>query len=73
MSLVIGITLSFTQSALIYSFRTMTCDEYYKTHAWEGQGDRCAIPAIDSSAASSIALMSTVTTTSSKWACADGC
>lgn len=62
MAFVIGLTLSFTQSALIYSFRVMTCDEYYKTHKWRGHGDRCATPRIESDTASSVALMSSITT-----------
>jgi hypothetical protein len=61
-SFVVGMTFSFTQTALIYSFRTMTCDEYYKTHEWDGLGDRCAIHAIESATARSVALMSSITT-----------
>ncbi|BEJ12962.1 hypothetical protein CspHIS471_0301360 [Cutaneotrichosporon sp. HIS471] len=61
-SFVVGITFSFTQTALIYSFRTMTCDEYYKTVEWSGLGDRCAIHAIEAATARSVALMSAITT-----------
>ncbi|RSH86522.1 uncharacterized protein EHS24_004787 [Apiotrichum porosum] len=60
---VVGVmTFSLTQTALIYSFRTMTCDDYYETHEWDGVGDRCAIPVIESRTAKSIALMSSLTT-----------
>ncbi|GMK57959.1 hypothetical protein CspeluHIS016_0407930 [Cutaneotrichosporon spelunceum] len=61
-SFIVGITFSFTQTALIYSFRTMTCDEYYATRKFTGVGDRCAIHAIESSTARSVALMSAITT-----------
>lgn len=73
-SFLLSMTFAFTQTSLIYSFRTMTCDEYYKTHAspemdllgGHGNGDRCAVPAIESSTARSIALMSSTTTASSE-------
>ncbi|ORX38886.1 major facilitator superfamily domain-containing protein [Kockovaella imperatae] len=60
----LSLTFAFTQTSLIYSFRTMTCNEYYKHHAWDGPEDknRCAIPRIESSTAASIALMSSTTT-----------
>lgn len=65
---VVGVmTFSLTQTALIYSFRTMTCDDYYETHEWDGVGDRCAIPVIESRTAKSIALMSSLTTGCSEW------
>ena len=66
-SFFISMTFSLTQPALIYSFRTMTCDEYYKTHEWSGHGDRCDVEAVASAAAANIALMSSVTTGCSKY------
>lgn len=66
------ITFSVTQTALIYSFRTMTCDVYYEQHPEEGDAvssvsrDRCAIPAIDSQTAKSVAIMSGITTACSE-------
>ncbi|KAK4686960.1 hypothetical protein P7C73_g3162, partial [Tremellales sp. Uapishka_1] len=64
-SFLLSLTFAETQTSLIYAFRVMTCDEYYKTHAWGGpaDADRCALRSIESSTASSIALMSSVTTT----------
>lgn len=48
----------------------MTCDEYYKTHdEWTVTGDRCSVPKIEADSASQIALMSTVTTSCSKYPC----
>lgn len=61
-SFIVGMSFSFTQTALIYSFRTMTCDEYYNTHEWSGVGDRCSIHAIESATARSVSLMSSITT-----------
>lgn len=66
-SFIVGITFSFTQTALIYSFRTMTCDEYYKTREWTGVGDRCSIHAIESATARSVAIMSSFTTAWSEY------
>ncbi|KIR43128.1 hypothetical protein I307_04268 [Cryptococcus deuterogattii 99/473] len=62
-SFLLAMTFAFTQTSLIYAFRIMTCDEYYKTHdEWTGTGDRCSVPKIEADSASQIALMSTVTT-----------
>lgn len=67
-SFLLAMTFSFTQTSLIYAFRIMTCDEYYKTHdEWAGTGDRCSIPRIEADSASQIAIMSTVTTSCSKY------
>ena len=55
-------TFAFTQTSLIYSFRVMTCDEWYKTHVWDGQGDRCDLRTIDARAARNVAIMSSTTT-----------
>ncbi|TXT07090.1 hypothetical protein VHUM_03260 [Vanrija humicola] len=63
MSFFVALTLSFTQTSLVYSFRTMTCDEYYKTHEWDGVGDRCAVKEIEASTAKSITAMGTVMVT----------
>ncbi|WVW78540.1 hypothetical protein I302_100495 [Kwoniella bestiolae CBS 10118] len=63
-SLLLSMTFAFTQTSLIYAFRVMTCDEYYKTHDWSGSGDRCSVPAVEGRSAREIAIMSTTTTTS---------
>lgn len=64
-SLLMSMTFGFTQTALVYSFREMTCDEYYKTHPDPTltlvMKDRCSIPEIEASTAHSVALMSTMT------------
>ncbi|EIW71307.1 hypothetical protein TREMEDRAFT_27990 [Tremella mesenterica DSM 1558] len=62
-SWLLGLTFAFTQTSLVYAFRVMTCEEYYKTHSWTGAGDRCALPIIEARAARSLAIMSTTTTT----------
>ena len=56
-----SMTFAFTQTSLIYAFADMTCEEYYRTHEWSGQGDRCALSSIQAQTASSIALMSSIT------------
>jgi hypothetical protein len=56
-SFLCALSFSFTQSPLIYAFRIMTCDEYYKTHEWAGQGDRCAVHRIEADTASAVALV----------------
>ncbi|OXM77049.1 hypothetical protein C364_05564 [Cryptococcus neoformans Bt63] len=62
-SFLLAMTFAFTQTSLIYAFRIMTCNEYYKTHdEWAGTGDRCSVPRIEADSASQIAIMSTVTT-----------
>jgi hypothetical protein len=68
-SFLLSMTFAFTQTSLIYAFRTMTCDEWYKTHPFpsNGEGDVCATPAIEARTAKSVALMSSVTTTCSEW------
>ncbi|WWC87011.1 uncharacterized protein L201_001894 [Kwoniella dendrophila CBS 6074] len=65
-TLLLAMTFAFTQTSLIYSFRVMTCDEYYKTHKWDGGNEdkKCNIPYIESKTAKEIALMSTTTTMS---------
>ncbi|KAL1406277.1 hypothetical protein Q8F55_007973 [Vanrija albida] len=64
-SVLISLTFSVTQTALVYSFRTMTCDEYYRARRFEGEGDRCAVRAIEAATAARVALMSGLTTGSS--------
>ncbi|KAI0465870.1 hypothetical protein F4859DRAFT_507772 [Xylaria cf. heliscus] len=55
---IISLSFSYTQTPLLYTFRVMACDEFYK-HAppYEGDGDRCARNEVDASAASQIAIM----------------
>ncbi|TXT08630.1 hypothetical protein VHUM_02758 [Vanrija humicola] len=64
-SLLISLTFSVTQTALVYSFRTMTCDEYYRTREWTGVGDQCAVRAIEARTAERVSLMSGLTTAGS--------
>lgn len=57
-------TFGFTQTALVYSFKLMTCEDYYLTHPLPPSppgGDHCNVPAIDASTAKSVAMMSTMT------------
>lgn len=65
-ALVSATSFAFTQTSLIYSFRVMTCDDYYDHHPSPSElgrgGDRCAIPIVEARTARAIALMSTATT-----------
>ncbi|WVR04573.1 hypothetical protein IAU60_001580 [Kwoniella sp. DSM 27419] len=63
-SFLLATTFAFTQTSLLYSFRLMSCDEYYKTRSWDGpaHSDRCSVPAIESTTARQIAIMSAMTT-----------
>lgn len=72
-ALVSATSFAFTQTSLIYAFRVMTCDDYFEhTHGvgsegghaidYVGEGDRCAVPVVESRTARAIALMSTMTT-----------
>ena len=56
-----AVSFSFTQTSIIYAFRVMTCDEYYKTHAWTGVGDRCALPVIEADTANAVAIVTSTT------------
>ncbi|WWC67886.1 uncharacterized protein I206_101804 [Kwoniella pini CBS 10737] len=61
-STLLSMTFAFTQTTLIYAFRVMTCEEYHKTHTWNGNGkDKCNIPYVEAKTARQIAIMSTVT------------
>lgn len=61
-SLLMSMTFGFTQTALVYSFKLMTCEDYYLTHpSPPGPGDMCNVPAIDASTARSVAMMSSMT------------
>ena len=66
MAYCLALSFGFTQTSLIYAFRLMTCEEYYKTHEWSGLGDRCAIPTVEASTARNVAIMSSTTTGSSE-------
>ncbi|WVQ97987.1 hypothetical protein IAU59_005107 [Kwoniella sp. CBS 9459] len=63
-SFLLSMTFAFTQTSLLYAFRVMSCEEYYKTHQWNGdpQADRCAIAPVEGDTARQIALMSALTT-----------
>ena len=62
MAFFLALSFSFTQTSLIYAFRLMTCEEYYKTHEWTGTGDRCELRLIEAETARNVAIMSTTTT-----------
>ncbi|KAJ7731771.1 hypothetical protein B0H16DRAFT_200045 [Mycena metata] len=58
-------TFAFTATPLYYAYRIFNCQEYYDDPAhppYEGDGDACAIRAIESGTAKDIALMITLTT-----------
>ncbi|ODN82295.1 hypothetical protein L202_02573 [Cryptococcus amylolentus CBS 6039] len=63
-SLLLAMTFRLTQTTVIYAFRVMTCDEYYKSHDWVGErgDDKCSLPKIEAESASHVALMSMMTT-----------
>ncbi|RYP93107.1 hypothetical protein DL770_000764 [Monosporascus sp. CRB-9-2] len=58
---IISASFSYTQTPLLYVFRVMICEEYYR-HAppYDGEGDRCSRNEIDSGSAAQIAIMGTV-------------
>lgn len=48
---------------MLYAFRLMTCEEYYKTHALPPLGhDRCAVHEIEAETARQVTLVGTTTT-----------
>lgn len=48
---------------MIYVFRLMTCEEYYKHHEpFVGQGDRCSINGIEADTARAVSILGTTTT-----------
>ncbi|KAJ7026359.1 hypothetical protein C8F04DRAFT_1045633 [Mycena alexandri] len=58
-------TFAFTATPLFYAYRIFNCQEYYDNPGhppYEGDGDACAIRAIDSGTAKDIAVMITLTT-----------
>ncbi|KAI0544986.1 hypothetical protein F4679DRAFT_562660 [Xylaria curta] len=59
---IISLSFSYTQTPIIYTFRVMVCEEFYK-HAppYEGDGDRCARNEIDAGAAVQFAIMGSAT------------
>ncbi|CAK5269071.1 unnamed protein product [Mycena citricolor] len=51
-------TFAFTATPLTYGYRLFNCEEYYKTHPpYEGDGDACAVPAIEARTAKDITVM----------------
>lgn len=55
---------------MLYAFRLMTCEEYYKTHALPPPGgDRCAVHEIEAETARQVTLVGTSTTIVGKLAC----
>lgn len=64
----VSLSFSFTQVPILYVFRLMTCDEYYKVHPpFSGSEDRCAVNAIESSTARSLSLLGVSTTMFGKY------
>ena len=61
-SVLIAVAFAFTQTSLLFAFRNMACDEYYKTHEWSGDGDRCALAEIDADYVAQVAIMGSSTT-----------
>ncbi|GAA6011579.1 hypothetical protein JCM10207_002666 [Rhodosporidiobolus poonsookiae] len=64
-TLLLATAFTYTASTLLYSFHAIICEVYYedgKGREWHGEGDRCAIPAVDSWAAKEISFMVTLTT-----------
>ncbi|KAI0185588.1 hypothetical protein EV127DRAFT_441201 [Xylaria flabelliformis] len=59
---IISLSFSYTQTPIIYTFRVMVCEEFYK-HAppYEGDGDRCARNEVDAGAAVQFAIMGSAT------------
>lgn len=48
---------------MIYVFRLMTCDEFYKhNEPFQGPGDRCGISEIEASTARAVSLLGMTTT-----------
>jgi hypothetical protein len=54
--------MSMPNTSLLYVMRTMSCDAYYADHPFEGKGDRCHVPDVESLAAANTAAMSSVQT-----------
>jgi MFS family permease len=49
--------------SMLYVFRLMTCEEYYKSHdPYIGDGDRCSLNEIEATTAKAISLLGTTTT-----------
>ncbi|KAJ6546033.1 hypothetical protein DFH09DRAFT_989914 [Mycena vulgaris] len=58
-------TFAFTATPLLYAYRIFNCQEYYEDPShppYEGTGDACALPAIDTGTAKDITVMVTLTT-----------
>ncbi|KAF3764078.1 hypothetical protein M406DRAFT_259543 [Cryphonectria parasitica EP155] len=60
---VISIALSFTQVPILYVFRLMECDEFYRNNPpFNGPGDRCSRTEIDAGTAAQVSLLGILTT-----------
>ncbi|KAL1638792.1 hypothetical protein SLS58_008606 [Diplodia intermedia] len=72
MGFIMSLSMSFTQvpqsnkltpSSMLYAFRLMTCEEFYKTHETPPPGhDRCAVHEIEAETARQVTLVGTSTT-----------
>ncbi|QDS76244.1 hypothetical protein FKW77_000795 [Venturia effusa] len=61
----VSLSFSVTQVPLIYIFRLMTCDEYYKTHPLppaHPKKDKCSVHAIEASTAIAVSILGLSTT-----------
>ncbi|KKY15404.1 putative major facilitator superfamily transporter [Diplodia seriata] len=63
MGFIMSLSMSFTQVPMLYAFRLMTCEEFYKTHETPPPGhDRCAVHEIEAETARQVTLVGTSTT-----------
>ncbi|CAH0044844.1 unnamed protein product [Clonostachys solani] len=58
----ISVALSFTQVPILYVFRRMECEEFYKHHIFDNTPDRCKRAEIDSGTAAQVSILGLSTT-----------
>ncbi|VUC33739.1 unnamed protein product [Clonostachys rosea] len=58
----ISVALSFTQVPILYVFRLMECEEFYKHHTFDNTPDRCKRTEIDSGTAAQVSILGLSTT-----------
>ncbi|KAF7549532.1 hypothetical protein G7Z17_g6324 [Cylindrodendrum hubeiense] len=58
----ISVALSFTQVPILYVFRLMECEEFYRHHAADQLGDRCNRSEIDAGTAAQVSILGMSTT-----------
>ena len=53
----LSFTFGLTNTPMLYAYRVLTCQEYYQHHKpYQGNGDQCAIPAIDVQTAKAVSF-----------------